>query len=322
MAIADHWSFTCHKGDTPQLAGEEIALVSHPATGLAMLVMVPDHDGLQGVVTLADPVRDVVLVTCGNVVAMAADLDGQTLRAGPHSNDRVTFVPAGTRLSLHHHRDSSMIAALILPAGRLAAMVPGGGGLSAPFCLRDDAWLAAHAMQMGRHVMRQHEAEAALIERMTARLALALAAGSTPASPPPHETRMMLPPGKLRRVLSYVDENLARPIALRDMAGHAGLSSYHFARAFKHATGRAPYDHVFRRRIVRSTALIARTDLKFAEISASTGFASAAHFSQAFQREAGVSPSQFRAVIRPHLMDGQCFGRACASGARDGALCS
>lgn len=306
MAIFDHWSFTRDAGDRMGLAGEEIVLVAHPATGLAMLVMVPDYDGARATVSMRDPVRDVLLVTCGNVVAMSAELDTRLVRSGPHSNDRITFVPAGTPLVLHHYRDSSMIAALILPAGRLAAMAPGHGGLATPFALRDDAWLAAHVMQMGRHVMRGKEAETALLESMTAQLALALA-NSRLVAPQPSDTRIMLPPRKLRSVLAYIDTHLDQPITLRDLAEQVNLSPFHFGRVFKQATGRTPYDHVFRRRIVRSTSLVARTEMKMAEISARTGFASGAHFSQAFQREAGVSPSQFRAVIQPRLLSGHSF---------------
>ncbi len=306
QAILDHWSFDRSPGQPQLLLGEEIALVTHPTTGLSMLVIVPDYDGTSGALTLQDPVRDVVLVTCGNLIAITAELGGRVVRSGPHSCDRVTFVPAGTSLVLHHQRDASLIAALILPAGRLAAMIPGRAAPLAPFALHSDAWLAAHAMQMGRHVLRGCEQETALIEGMTA----ALAAGLTDCqimTQPLSDTRIMLPPRKLRSVLAYIDDNLARPISLRDMADHASLSPFHFGRAFKQATGRSPYDHVFRRRIVRSTALVARSELKIAEIAALTGFANAAHFSQAFQREAGVSPSRFRAVIKPRLLDHRSF---------------
>jgi AraC-like DNA-binding protein len=315
MPICEHWRFTNETGCSIKTSGaaleEEIVLVTHPSTGLALMVAVFDYDGGRQTATLHDPARDVIIVTCGSVFPMAMALDDAVTKIGPHSSDRVTFVPAGTRMDFSHHRDCSMLCALLLPAGRLAAMRMGqqanDTALPAPFGLRDDAALAELAHAAFRLVLRRCENDNAAIEQATARLAAGLSAGCPPDVGHP-DPRIALPAHKLRRVLGYIDANLDKPITLRELADLAQLSPYHFARVFKHATGRSPYDHVRWRRITRSTALVARSELKIAEISASTGFASASHFSSAFQRAAGLSPLQFRRVVRPRLVSGRSFG--------------
>lgn len=306
MSILEHWAVTGGPGRTQEQLGDEIVFVRHRHTGLALMVAVPDHDGGPQIVTLQDPARDVVIVTRGSMFSMKVTLDGQAVECGPHSSDRVTFIRAGTRMVLEYTRDCSMLCVLIVPAGRLAAMRAEDAPLPGSFGLRDDPALGELAHAVGRLLLRQSDADNSLIEQATARLA----AGFHDRAPDDQgqpDLRIALPPHKLRRVLAHIDANLDRPITLRELADLAQLSPYHFARVFKHATGRAPYDHVRWRRITRSTALVARSELKIAEISASTGFASAAHFSNAFQRAAGIPPLQFRRVVRPRLLSGQSF---------------
>lgn len=307
MSILEHWAVTGGPEHTQERLGDEIVFVRHRYTGLALLVAVPDHDGGPQVVTLQDPARDVVIVSRGSLYPVTITLGTQTMRCGPHSSDRVTFVPAGTRMVLEYTRDSSMLCVLILPAGRLAAMQPGSAAPGAAFGLRDDAALAELVHAVCRLVLRQSEGDNPLIEQATSRLAAGLHDGAADDNGQPCQ-RVALPPHKLRRVLTHIEANLERPITLRELAGLANLSPYHFARVFKHATGRSPHDHVRWRRITRSTALVARSELKIAEISASTGFANPAHFSSAFQRAAGIPPLQFRRVVRPRLLSGRSFG--------------
>lgn len=312
MPILDHWRFAAagagHRGT---MLEEEIVLVGHPPSAAAMLIAVPDADGRSQTVTLHDPSHDVVLVTCGTLSTLAVMLDGRRSAVGPHSSDRVTFVPAGTRMVLEHRRDCSMLTALILSAGRLAASQAGRAPLPPPFALYEDRALARRAHELGRLVMRGGEADDAAIAALTADLAAGLAAYRAPADPA-GGARIAMPPHKLQRVLAFIDARLDRPITLRELADHASLSPFHFARVFKAATGRAPLEHVRWRRIVHSTALVARTEMKIGEIADRAGFASPAHFCEAFHRAAGIPPSRFRAVVQPRLLSAERIGGAAA----------
>src|SRR5262245_55023777 len=82
-----------------------------------------------------------------------------------------------------------------------------------------------------------------------------------------------LPPGKLRLVLEYIEENLSAAPTLAEMAAVAGLNPYHLARQFKAATGYPPHQYVIGRRVERAKQLLrSKTGLSLAEVAARTGF--------------------------------------------------
>jgi AraC family transcriptional regulator len=103
-----------------------------------------------------------------------------------------------------------------------------------------------------------------------------------------------LPSHVRRRVAEYVDANLGAPLSLADLAAVAGLSTYHFARAFKQATGESPHGFVLRRRIARAQRLLADHRLSLGEIADACGFSSQSHFTARFRRLTGVTPRRYR----------------------------
>lgn len=106
--------------------------------------------------------------------------------------------------------------------------------------------------------------------------------------------RHVLAPLRLKRVLDHVDAALADPITLTDLAQVAGLSRFHFSRAFHSAVGEPPLTYVTRRRVEVARDLLRGTELPLSEIARRTGFNSAAYFSTAFKRRTGLNPSLFR----------------------------
>ena len=79
------------------------------------------------------------------------------------------------------------------------------------------------------------------------------------------------------------------------MAAVAHVSTYHFARQFKAATGLPPHQYVIARRVERARQLLqAGTDLSLAEVAARAGFSDQSQFSCHFKRLVGVTPGQFR----------------------------
>ena len=103
-----------------------------------------------------------------------------------------------------------------------------------------------------------------------------------------------LSPAALQRVRVFVEANIDRAIPIRDLASRAGLSPYHFARAFRTSTGTTPRAFVEQRRIEHAQALIETTDQPLAEIAAATGFATQSHLTTAFRRATGFTPAAYR----------------------------
>src|SRR6185369_7742427 len=104
-----------------------------------------------------------------------------------------------------------------------------------------------------------------------------------------------LAPQRLRRVIDYVESQLASPdLSVEDLAAIAHLSPHHFSRAFRQATGRAPHRFVLERRVRRAQLHLSDGEDSLAEIAYATGFSSQAHFSHMFRRLTGLTPRQYR----------------------------
>jgi AraC family transcriptional regulator len=118
----------------------------------------------------------------------------------------------------------------------------------------------------------------------------------------------VLPRHKIRRVIEYIMENLENNPTLEQMAGIVHLSSYHFARLFKAATGLAPHQFVITRRIERAQHLLRTNgELGLGEVAFRSGFANQSHFCLHFKRITGVTPRRFRGVQTGRRFSSETF---------------
>lgn len=101
------------------------------------------------------------------------------------------------------------------------------------------------------------------------------------------------------------------PLDLRRLADEAGLSRFHFIRAFRQAYGQTPHQYLLTRRIERAKRLLAANEASVTEACFATGFRSLGSFSSTFSRRVGLSPIAYRTTERPrHLARKQipaCF---------------
>jgi AraC family transcriptional regulator len=97
-----------------------------------------------------------------------------------------------------------------------------------------------------------------------------------------------------QKVADYVEANLDRNIGLNDLAQLAGLSRFHFLRAFKKTTAETPYQYLLRRRIERAQALLTEGSLSVTEIASAVGFKDSTQFIRTFRTKVGVTPGKYR----------------------------
>ncbi|MFX4315469.1 helix-turn-helix transcriptional regulator, partial [Enterobacter sp. 63] len=105
-----------------------------------------------------------------------------------------------------------------------------------------------------------------------------------------------LSPFVLRNVLAFIEENLAQPLTLADLAAQAALSEYHFARMFRQSMQQAPHQYVMLRRMEKARVLVTQSNQPLTDIALACGFNSASHFSNRFRSVMGMTPSQLRAA--------------------------
>jgi len=93
---------------------------------------------------------------------------------------------------------------------------------------------------------------------------------------------------------SWIDQHLARPLQVAEIAEAAHLGERSLQRLFRRELGCAVMDYVTRRRLERAAEALRESGRPVAEIAAACGFPNAAWFAQRFRREYGRTPRAWR----------------------------
>ncbi len=120
--------------------------------------------------------------------------------------------------------------------------------------------------------------------------------GTVPTDEQTGRSARSLQKWRLKRVLDYVEQNLAEKISLQDLATVAGLSRMHFAAQFRAAMGMRPHEYLLKRRIERAEELLKQNEVSLVEVALMVGFQTQAHFTTVFKRFAGDTPYQWRSA--------------------------
>jgi AraC-like DNA-binding protein len=99
---------------------------------------------------------------------------------------------------------------------------------------------------------------------------------------------------RLRRVCNFIQDNLNQQLTLLVLSAVVHMSPYHFARLFKQSTGVPPHRFVLERRIARASALLREPQLSIRQVGRLVGFRTPSHFTTAFRRMTGITPSAYR----------------------------
>ncbi|ALS24349.1 MULTISPECIES: AraC family transcriptional regulator [Paenibacillus] len=95
----------------------------------------------------------------------------------------------------------------------------------------------------------------------------------------------------LNRALNYIEENLTGEIDLKEAAGLAYCSEYHFSRMFSFLAGITLSEYIRRRRLTLAAFELQTSDIKVIDAAVKYGYNSADAFTRAFQGLHGIPPS-------------------------------
>ena len=226
------------------------------------------------------PHVEVAWVLEGEVTYGLADGD-LLVRAGegaviPAGVEHGTSVTPGTRAGsawLSAERFAEIAAAVGREPSRAPLILGDAGPLAAVGAL-----LAAEARESrpGRLVAAGALAEA---------LAVAVLRAHGPA-PRAHDPR-------IARALSRIESDYAEELGVDELARAAGMSRFHFSRAFRAELGLSPYRYLQRVRIARARELLDGGH-RVTEAALSVGFRDLGRFARAFRAETGITPSAAR----------------------------
>ncbi|MCP3467373.1 AraC family transcriptional regulator [Bradyrhizobium sp. CCGUVB23] len=107
-----------------------------------------------------------------------------------------------------------------------------------------------------------------------------------------------LSPTVLRRAIERLRSDSDADLSLSALASDAGLSRFHFCRAFKESTGLSPHAWMRQHRLEQAMNMLRDTDTSIALVAAELGYASQTAFAAAFRRLTGETPSDWRRRMR------------------------
>jgi AraC family transcriptional regulator of arabinose operon len=106
---------------------------------------------------------------------------------------------------------------------------------------------------------------------------------------------------RIARALDAMEERMAEPLTIRELAAIAGLSPSRFAHLFRRAVGVPPLRRLQALRLARARQLLEDTSLPIRDVMRQVGCNDPSHFSKDFKRHFGVGPRKYRSSIRSFL---------------------
>jgi AraC-like DNA-binding protein len=152
-----------------------------------------------------------------------------------------------------------------------------------------DAEVAARLSE-AHALMEGHADRLAVDEAFTAALSLMVRRHSCSVAGGRRLGREAAP---IRRARRLADDFYMQDLTLNELAAAAGLSRFHFLRAFRREVGLTPHAYVTGRRIAAAKALL-DGEQPLSEVALACGFYDQSHFTRAFKGTTGVTPGQYR----------------------------
>jgi AraC family transcriptional regulator len=106
-----------------------------------------------------------------------------------------------------------------------------------------------------------------------------------------------LAPWQERRAKEMIAANLDG-VPVKELARECGLSTAHFARAFRRSVGVAPHNWLIEQRVALSKEKLRDGRSSLSDVAAECGFSDQSHLARHFQRIVGASPGAWRRALK------------------------
>jgi AraC family transcriptional regulator len=257
-----------------------------------------NHGALHDIV---EPMTDHVVMTYIDTVQRLERRNGKTLVTGTARNGVVTIIPAESS-ARWDIGGSVNVVQLFLPHGtlaRVAAEADKDGAIDLTERTAHPDPVTSRLLVSAADVLDGNETLDALFrQQLTDLLAIRLLAAYT-GKPPAYQPALGgLAPTALRRAIERLRSDADVDVSLAALASDAGLSRFHFCRAFKESTGLSPHNWLRQYRLEQAMIMLRDPHNSVAIVAASLGYASQTAFAAAFRRLTGDTPSEWRRRTR------------------------
>jgi AraC family transcriptional regulator len=256
------------------------------------------HGALHDVV---EPMTDHVIMTYPTGIQRLERRTGKSVAIGTARSGVVTIIPAGSS-SRWDIPDAIDVIQLYLPhttlervAQEADAAAPGNllERTGHPDPVTSNLLLSAADVLEGNAVL-----DTLFRQQLTDLLATRLLAAHNGVPTTSGPIMGGLSPHALRRAIERLRSDSKADVSLGALASDAGLSRFHFCRAFKESTGLSPHAWLRQQRLEQAMNRLRETEVSIEAVASELGYTSQTAFTAAFKKLTGETPSHWRRRMR------------------------
>jgi AraC family transcriptional regulator len=273
-----------------------VSMASDPSSGA---IAHWKHGALHDVVK---PMTDHVIMTYPTGVQRLERRTGKSVAIGTARSGVMTIIPAGSSARWDIPGPVNVVQ-LYLPHSTLER-VAGEANMTAPGELLERTGhpdpVTSRLLTSASDVIEGSAALDTLFRhQLTDLLATRLLAAHTDGAPIVFQPVLGgLAPTVLRRATERLRSDSDADVSLAALASDAGLSRFHFCRAFKESTGLSPHAWLRQHRLEQAMNMLRDSDEAVVSIAAALGYSSQTAFAAAFRKLTGETPSDWRKRMR------------------------
>lgn len=104
--------------------------------------------------------------------------------------------------------------------------------------------------------------------------------------------------GSMARLTRYIDKHFQERVTLNDLARFSGYNPAYISQLFKSEAGINFSEYLMRVRLAKATTMLSAGSARVADVALAAGFPDVKSFGLAFKRTFGVTPTEYRKMIR------------------------
>ncbi len=107
--------------------------------------------------------------------------------------------------------------------------------------------------------------------------------------------KAQVPENDIEKAKSFIAENIADPITVKDVADHVCLSAEYFTKFFKKETGQNIKEYITLTKVEAAKDMLEQSAIPVGMVALELGYTNFSHFSQVFKKYENMPPSEYRA---------------------------